>query len=184
MSILTALSTAIQQRNRRLDREAPSRRHRALKNVILRCPDLRCGGLGLPQLGSLSMRFIALIVSKSLRQRFLVTSSHTGGAGFDQNYVYIAAGLHRLDDGYRSACWLLCRPWCTNTVILCTEFPTLLTLATVLYKSCCTHACSLHLGPWLHSAVILCFVVLPTLKTLSSLDKESGPLLASFSQRL
>ena len=34
-SVLSALSKA-------------SRRHRALKNTILRCPGLRCGGLGLP----------------------------------------------------------------------------------------------------------------------------------------
>ena len=55
-SILTALSMAIPQGMRRLDREsavqtgkAPSRRHRALKNAILRCPGLRCRGLGLSQ---------------------------------------------------------------------------------------------------------------------------------------
>ena len=47
MSILTALSKAIPRR--RLDREAPSRWHIfAVKNAILRCPGLRCMGLGLP----------------------------------------------------------------------------------------------------------------------------------------
>ena len=34
----------------------PSRRHRALKNAILRCPGLRCGGLGLPHIGSVIVR--------------------------------------------------------------------------------------------------------------------------------
>ena len=38
------------QGRRRLDREgrAPSRRHRALKNAILRCPGLRCRGFRAP----------------------------------------------------------------------------------------------------------------------------------------
>ena len=54
-SILTALFKGIPQGRRHLDREgavwtkkAPSRPHRALKNAILRCPGLRCMGLGLP----------------------------------------------------------------------------------------------------------------------------------------
>ena len=55
-SILTALSEAIPQGKHRLDRagavqteNAPSRQHRAPQNAILRCPGLRCSGLGLPQ---------------------------------------------------------------------------------------------------------------------------------------
>ena len=54
-AVLTALSKEIPQGRHCLDRQgavwtgkAPSRRHRAVKNAILRCPGLRCMALGLP----------------------------------------------------------------------------------------------------------------------------------------
>ena len=48
MSICSALSKEIPQGKRCLDSEALSGRHRALKNLIFRCPGLRSSGLGLP----------------------------------------------------------------------------------------------------------------------------------------